>query len=423
MEIKVKDSLLTYMGIFIFLMAMYSAGTLSAITISWTYTFLILLSAIAAGILKNSDELEMTVRQASPITVAWLLITIVCFSASLIGKSYSSLGFYAASLLILVLFRTVKPELLYKSLGVMRVAGIIFAIGCYWQMLFPGQYLTYLFPLFRDKYHDSIMRQFVFHHMSTGFTGQTAVAAEFIILGLMAAVYLYAQRTQQKSKIIPVLEIMFLIGGVLLTGKRSPILNLGAAFVLVDLITTKSKKMFGRVSMLSVSLVVVIVGAFYIAPMVSDSRNTIIRLIESFNANDMEEISNGRFALYSIAVSAFQNNPVFGIGWDVYKLRTGFTGAHNIYLQLLCEAGILGFSVVSSMMAYMFVKTIRLLKSAIRTDDYMTVTLLKCSVFIQTYILVYGLLGNPIYDQNYLLMYVFGLLISSNMWFLLKAGT
>ena len=48
--------------------------------------------------------------------------------------------------------------------------------------------------------------------------------------------------------------------------------------------------------------------------------------------------------LFSRAVQFFFSSPLVGIGWANYEARTGVLHAHNIYMTVLAEGGILGLT-------------------------------------------------------------------------------
>ena len=75
-----------------------------------------------------------------------------------------------------------------------------------------------------------------------------------------------------------------------------------------------------------------------------------------------EDVSNNRSRLYAFAWQLARENPIFGIGWNQYRKATVGTvtvlnelDVHNIYLQMLCETGIVGLiSVVVPMLVFFF---------------------------------------------------------------------
>lgn len=71
--------------------------------------------------------------------------------------------------------------------------------------------------------------------------------------------------------------------------------------------------------------------------------------VESEAHSSDDSLGNGRGILWSLAWSGFIEKPLFGHGWGGFAViapQSGnihATNAHNIYLQLLCEVGIVGF--------------------------------------------------------------------------------
>lgn len=412
MRISLGKTSISKLGIFALLIAMYSIGTISAITVSWTYTFMLMILSVA---LLAFGFLSTGGRRASSLVICWLIFTFFCLFGVFRGGPTTVFAFYVIGLIILFSSEKIESDALYSNLKWLKWFGLFFAVGCYWQYFFSDQYYARLYPLFGSFYQESITRQFTFHKMCTGFTSQTAIAAQFIILGLMVEVYTFSLKESKKKRLLSVFEIVFLVGGLLLTGKRSPILNLGAALIVVDMITTKRSKKGNRIIWIALGLIIALTVLYFAAPLFTDSRNSLVRLLEFTSSEDIGEASNGRLSLYKAALDEFRKHPITGIGWGKYSQKYDITGVHNIYFQLLCECGIFGFVLSIAGMFFTLFQTIKMLKIANIDTTSMQATLLKCSVFIQVYILVYGVFGNPLYDQNYMLMYLLGILMSASM--------
>ena len=410
MKISFGKLSLSRLVIFIILIAMYSIGTITAFFSTWIITLLLLLLSFAMIFLKHWLVGKWTM---SNIVVSWMILSVLCLIGAIRGSALTDISFYFICLSLLLMGGELSFDAMFHSLRWVKFFGLFFAFGCYWQYLFPDRYYAILYPLFDEKYQDSIRRQFTNHKMCPGFTFQTAVTAQFIILGIMVVLYLYYQNITKKEKTCSIFELAFLFGGLLLTGKRSPIVVLPVVIIFVDMLTTKRSKKVKRLLTISIFIIVIFVLLYFLSPLLSESRNSISRLLEySFDSvEDLETASNGRFNLASHAISEFLKHPLFGIGWGNYAKLYNPAGAHNIYLQLLCECGMIGFLLAVSAMYYAFSCSIGILKQLDKSDRTL-ITLMKCSVFIQMYTFVYGLFGNPIYDQSYLLMYFWGLLIA-----------
>ena len=114
------------------------------------------------------------------------------------------------------------------------------------------------------------------------------------------------------------------------------------------------------------------------------------------------DFTSGRTGLFTLAIEGFRSAPVFGIGFDkfytlVNPLLTDIEGnvmqdAHNIYLQMLCETGIVGTVLTLAPMFWLLVTTFRALQAARRREDRAGTELLTVSLLIQSYLLFLGLL-------------------------------
>lgn len=129
-----------------------------------------------------------------------------------------------------------------------------------------------------------------------------------------------------------------------------------------------------------------------------------------------DEESNTRFMMWALALKNFKENPLIGIGWNGYKYqfyhflynpavraeRYAYLNAHNVYLQLLCETGILGFLIFMSGAIELFVRTLKLLKKNIR-DSFSIGS--KGTIFfvltMQIFFWLYSLTGNCLYDTMF----------------------
>ena len=161
-----------------------------------------------------------------------------------------------------------------------------------------------------------------------------------------------------------------------------------------------------------ISLAVLIVTFFIVLffipkDLVSDNR-LIQMLVDLKNGRDF---SNGRFALYGVAFALFLKNPIFGIGWGEfanYAILTGNTrvrNVHCVYLQLLCETGIVGLTVILSSILYNYISSI---KTAIKKPNNY---LIEFSILSQSFFIFISLIDNAILLQHFWLIYPITMLI------------
>jgi O-antigen ligase len=65
-------------------------------------------------------------------------------------------------------------------------------------------------------------------------------------------------------------------------------------------------------------------------------------VLARFNLAETQSSDLAHLRLFSQAVEFFSTRPIAGIGWANYEARTGVLHAHNFYMTILAEAGIIG---------------------------------------------------------------------------------
>lgn len=128
-------------------------------------------------------------------------------------------------------------------------------------------------------------------------------------------------------------------------------------------------------------------------------------------------MSNGRFVRFAYGWELFKQNPIFGIGWAQYRYNyIKYSDVHNIYIQLLCETGIVGTVIFVLAFLCSLVKGIKKLLTCVRlniTDERRE--LLFYALFVQLLFLMYGLVGNGLYDYYIFYFYAFAVAVSCLM--------
>lgn len=147
----------------------------------------------------------------------------------------------------------------------------------------------------------------------------------------------------------------------------------------------------------------------------------ISRMIHRFLYADGGEITNGRIWFWEFALEKFYESPIVGIGWGGFKhayyQRIGtysstsiFVDTHNVYLQVLCEQGLIGFLLFAGAIVSIFIKTWNLIKAArIGKLPYMDIAsqkLLSISLGIQAFFIMYCFTGNCLYDCEFFFVYI-----------------
>ena len=198
--------------------------------------------------------------------------------------------------------------------------------------------------------------------------------------------------------------IMYIVGilTIFLTGKKGLIIANILALCICIIVTEKIKILL----LIKRFILVLFVGGgilFIINLKTSIISNIMLLTIES------DDVSNGRFAMYSIAWNNIEKNFILGQGWGSSYILFS-QGVHNIYIQLLYEIGIIGVFLFILFFIFNLGCNIRDVKKCINKDE--RVVLVFC-LYIQIVFLIYGMSGNPLFYYSTLLIYFIVLAMQS----------
>lgn len=158
---------------------------------------------------------------------------------------------------------------------------------------------------------------------------------------------------------------------------------------------------------------ILVIAAYTIIPQL------MITFERFFSNADISDMSSGRSKMWLYAITLFSENPVVGIGWFGYREAyesAWFHGSlfqqldtHNVYLQLLCETGLIGFCIFMTVIFKTLTDTVNDLRKYIfyksENDEYRRI--LSISVITQILFVLYCFTGNPLYDpQNFIIYFL-----------------
>lgn len=327
-------------------------------------------------------------------------------------------GYYNTLRIVICLILSFSCSLDYRWLN--KAPWVIFLVGM------PNVVATILFFVNSGLYRKFV--KFAYHGYqngtANGLYGYHAALADhysqngtYISMVLLAITAVYVASDQQKNqKRYLILSIVSAIG-LLLTTKRAHLIFSIVAIVVVYYALNPGR-MFGRTFKLVVTMAIILLGfniSATVVPALSDTINRIVSM-----GDDIQ--STSRLVMWKYAIDYFKNNPMFGIGWYGYRYKNilGYTssasGCHNIYFELLCETGLVGFVIFIVCAVSSIVKTIR--NIALDRDDGRYRATLAVSLAIQTFVLLYGMTGNALYDTTfyfYMVAVTIGLAYDNNL--------
>ena len=230
-----------------------------------------------------------------------------------------------------------------------------------------------------------------------GITDQIGRNAFYITIGISIVFSELLAFGKSKSRYI-ILMLLFLT--LLLTGKRG---HLVANFMSILFVSSVYSKINGKNIILNLlkillSILTVFVVMINIFP---ESAAPIVRFIERIGG----DLTSGRIFLYKKAIELFEQKPLFGWGPGVFN-NMFETGTHNLYLQLLCENGMVGFTLFCSILVINLTYSLKKVKQNFSIQNKNYDYYLIFSLYIQIFYIVYGLTGNPLNDGFILLLYL-----------------
>lgn len=310
---------------------------------------------------------------------------------------------------VLILFIVSKYNFKWikSSLSVIFIFCNIYVFCTLLFYLSPSLYLgkvIYIFPksvyyeLYKN-YTNGSMAGLTTHYSTNGMYMSIAVAIGFSMLF-----------NNKLSKLKKYSYFLITFIALILTGKRGHLL-----FTIMAMIITyylyKSNKPRGRVIKILFYVSIAIIVFLLFSLVIPEMMNVINRFVTKIQVGD---VTSGRIDIYKYAWNYFKSSPILGIGWSQFKYLTEgldsqyLLDVHNVYLQLLCETGVVGFAIFTIPFVYTYFTTIRLFvlcrKRNIQIDN---ICYFIFSVFMQTFFLLYCFTGNPLYDIAMLYPYMY----------------
>ncbi len=285
----------------------------------------------------------------------------------------------------------------------------------------PGFYISYILPLYpatRSRlltwYVNNCMPGLAIHYSTNGM---------YLVVGLFSSIFFMFK---SKSKTIFKIAItgIFLIA-VLLTGKRAHLIFSLIALYLAYYFYLSNDKRTRGIKILGVTLAIATLGIIVLT-YVPSLATAFIRIKESLDEGD---VTANRGNFWNLAIDLFKANPILGVGWGQFlvyseKVLHYSAYAHNNYLQLLCETGLVG---TITYLAWMVVSLYRSIRQYIfireNQIDNKLASISVFSMLMQIFFMLYCFTGNPFYDLQMFIPYFMACAI---VWYLdniLKNGS
>jgi O-antigen ligase len=193
-----------------------------------------------------------------------------------------------------------------------------------------------------------------------------------VLCGLALGPALFAL-VRSRSRLVPALAAGAAVAGLAASGSRSGFL-IAAAILIALPVGAAGRARSGRLRWAAaVAAVVLIIAAALLA---RGRGNLAARLIESFDSDvPFAARASSRPLLWRVAIDAFEDHPLAGLGWNAYSWQLpnyaarlgspirGYDNPGSFYLQALCETGVPGALLVICLAAALVVAAIQTLRA------------------------------------------------------------
>ena len=332
---------------------------------------------------------------------AWFLLTFAVVLYQHNAVHYES-AFAMAYVLSVALF--IVPKYLRFSLILRCIYYFSFfiVVGIWLQYLFPNVFTAiakyYLSPTYLKEVLSRRESGYV-----TGFTREVSYSALILVASLGYCAFF--KKEKWRFAVCAVL-----LATLFITGKKSqPALALlGVAVVVFMLLKKRKHRLIIAGSIVGgCVLVLAMFPLWKHLPVLS----RIAEFVEGvFSGRDLNGLTNGRIRMYERAIQLWTENIWLGIGWVNFR-RMGwipsnpdthwfkYFDVHNCYLQLLCETGIIGFTLFMALLVWACVALVKnFLKN--KKDEKM-----HFAIYYFVFFVCYALVEPSLYTDSYLMLF------------------
>ena len=427
---KVRHTYMLWISAFLLIFNVYHTKLMSIFmfTASSASTFAIQGFAVALLLAYFMTDKKLKLHRIEIQPTEWLLILtllVMLVTTENIGENLTYIIRYAVLVFIVILMKY-DEEFFHIIFYCILAAGLIHVIATLWFYFDTDFYMANIYPNFNSSQRAHLYEQVQKNHHAVGLSNHYSQNGIYMAISLCASFALLFAKSR-KNILWKVLLLLVVLFALILTGKRGVLIFSVFAMLISYIICKKgafANKLITVLFILSSMSLVIYALSFYIEGIAS----AFARITAMFSENETLDVSNGRFKLYAIAWNFFKESPITGIGWrefskevvNFYNQDSVLRDAHNVFLQLLCETGIIGFSIFISLFISAIIQTVQLAakstKDMLKLSDKTKIVLIF-SLCYQVFFLAYCITGNPLYDLETVYVYIISVGFSSGIYF------
>lgn len=343
---------------------------------------------------------QISQRRTTTLAVATIIALLSVFrNGYILHGSYIPAIFFLFTILsaYVLSLRNDWHDIALKVLTIFIVEHIAGTLFC---AAFPNFHYYHIVPLFKNSTAE-LLYEFSQHRIS-GLTNHYSINALYLMSGLLIYTPIAIQQSGKKLGLYLFLALNLI--ALLLTGKRLHIV----AYIIILLVLLLLKYRQNLIKFIKKISTIFIVGLASVLLLVNFIPSITAPFVRAYEALGDENSMASRTVLYDFATEVFKERPLLGIGWGGYRyefhqrmlVREGeYMNVHNIYLQVLCETGIIGAIFIYGLWTILLVLPLKDLK---KTTNQKYQTFIYLFLAYHLFFLLEGTIGNSLYDlQTY----------------------
>lgn len=336
--------------------------------------------------------------------VMFILVAI----SSFIGVSYTTMPTEGLREAILFTFfagmfvlSLTNPVLVKSFTKWIYLVSIVVMLSSIVQFMMPMWFVRLAGKILRYDAYEQFAWSYVVDNAYAGisaYTSNTTFSAAIVFGTSFLNIVYKKEKPIIKNKVLNIVLLCLSMFAIILCSKRGIFIATIAALVVLLFYLYRGRNFLLKFVGVAAVLVVVLTVLYY-------TNDFVAAFLNRFTGDN---ILTGRDEIYETLLNDLRGGDLL-IGWGTgatYRLAS--SGAHNIYIQILYDHGI-----IFSIPYYVFL-----------IYNYRLAFRNKCpiSIFVQTMFLVYGLGGNPLYSNMFVIIYSYYVLYAAKMPDFLKSN-
>lgn len=250
-------------------------------------------------------------------------------------NSIEKIGFYLVYYIVAInLGNKCKYDQIWKlTYGFVLVHLAITSI----QLILPSIYQNVFMPFLPSKIHSEIIEQMNWNHSYYGFTVQTSINAMYLSIGCIISALRACEYKSIRDRVIYIILTGAFLVCVFFTTRRGS--SIAILIILTIIILQYNRKHIAKIFFFLLIFALVCIAGIQYIPGVSGLIDKTAHLATE------STIWNGRDELFSKAISAILDHPLFGYGGRGLTYVFGRNVLENSFLSILIQWGIVGLFV------------------------------------------------------------------------------